>query len=51
MVPLREWLRDNIHRHDQVYTADQTVKRVTGKPLAIDAFRKYITKKVHAIYG
>lgn len=51
LAPLREWLRDNIHRHDQVYTAAQLVKRVTGKPLGVDAFRKHITKKVRTLYG
>jgi carboxypeptidase Taq len=51
MAPLRAWLQDKIHRHDQLYTAAQTVKRVTGKPLGIDAFRTYITKKVRTLYG
>ncbi|GJM22263.1 MAG: carboxypeptidase M32 [Planctomycetota bacterium] len=50
MEPLREWLRVNIHRHDQVYTAGQLVKRVTGAPLSVDAFRTYITAKVDALY-
>ncbi|MEZ5978637.1 MAG: carboxypeptidase M32 [Planctomycetota bacterium] len=50
LVTLREWLRDRIHRHDRVYTADQIVKRVTGKKLSVEPFRAYITSKVDALY-
>ncbi len=48
---LREWLRTEIHQHDQVYSAEALVKRVTGKPLGIDAFARHIRKRVDAIYG
>jgi carboxypeptidase Taq len=50
LAPLREWLRTNIHRHDQVYTAAQLVKRVTGKSLGVEAFQRHITKKVRELY-
>ena len=48
---LRDWLADHIHRHDQVYTAEQIARRVTGKPLGTEAFERYITAKVEALYG
>jgi len=48
---LRQWLRDAIHRHDRVYTAERITKRVTGEPLSVDPFARYIRKKVKAIYG
>jgi carboxypeptidase Taq len=48
---LREWLGSEIHRHDQIHDAAKTVRRVTGKPLSTDAFRRHITRKVKAIYG
>jgi len=51
LVVLREWLRDHIHRHDQLYTAEQLVRRVTGEPLSTEAFEKHILVKVKAIYG
>ena len=51
LVVLREWLRENIHRHDQLYTAEQVVRRVTGKPLSTEAFERHIRGKVRAIYG
>lgn len=49
MAPLKDWLTANIHRHDQRYTPAQLVKRVTGKPLGVDAFKKHITKTVREI--
>jgi carboxypeptidase Taq len=51
MSRLRVWLSEQIHRHDQVYDADKLVRRVTGKPLGTEAFRKHITSKVKAIHG
>ena len=51
LLVLREWLRDHIHRHDQLYTAEQLVRRVTGEPLSTEAFEKHILVKVKAIYG
>jgi carboxypeptidase Taq len=32
--PLRDWLREKIHRHGQRYTAAELVQRVTGEPLS-----------------
>lgn len=51
MGRLREWLAENIHRHDQLYTAEQIVKRVTGAPLSTEAFEAHIREKVAALYG
>jgi carboxypeptidase Taq len=51
LVVLREWLRDHIHRHDQLYTAEQLVRRVTGEPLSTEAFERHILVKAKAIYG
>ncbi len=51
LAPLRAWLLEKIHRHDRVYTAAQMAKRVTGAPLSVDPFRRYVGKKVREIYG
>jgi carboxypeptidase Taq len=51
LAPLREWLGEAIHRHDQRYTADQICRRVTGKPLGTEAFGRYIRSKLKAVYG
>jgi carboxypeptidase Taq len=50
LATLRNWLADQIHRHDQVYSAGQLVKRVTGHSLGVDAFARHITKKVSELY-
>lgn len=49
--PLREWLRQKLHRHDRLYDAATLVKRITGKPLSTDAFRRHMTAKVRELYG
>jgi len=51
MAPLREWLREHIHRHDNQVPADVLVKRVTGRPLEVRAFAEHLRAKVGAVYG
>ncbi len=48
---LRDWLHDNIHRHDQVYTAEQICRRVTGKVLDTEAFARHIRGRLADVYG
>ncbi|MGQ0554208.1 MAG: carboxypeptidase M32 [Planctomycetota bacterium] len=50
-LPLREWLREQIHARDQLDTAEQLVRRVTGRPLDVDAFARHLRAKASAIYG
>ncbi len=45
------WLRERIHRHGKRFRPGELVQRVTAKPLSIEAFVGYITKKVEAIYS
>ncbi|MBF2026815.1 MAG: carboxypeptidase M32 [Oscillatoriales cyanobacterium C42_A2020_001] len=49
--PLHNWLKDKIYRHGCKYTADETVQRVTGKPLSTAAFMRYIHQKYGALYS
>lgn len=49
--PLLNWLRDNIHQHGQRYRAGELVENVTGKPLTIKPFMKYVTDKFSQVYG
>jgi len=49
--PLREWLRENVHRHDQLVPADRLVRRVTGRPLGVEAFARAQRAKVAELYG
>lgn len=49
--PLLTWLRENIHGHGQRFRAGELVERVTGKPLSMEPFMNYVTKKFSAVYG
>jgi len=51
LLTLRTWLARNIHRHDQLWTAEQICRRVTGAPLSTEAFARYIHAKLAALYG
>jgi carboxypeptidase Taq len=49
--PLLDWLRENIHRHGQLYRANELVQRITGRPLSIEPFLSYVKAKFSPIYG
>jgi carboxypeptidase Taq len=50
-APLREWLRDNIHRYGQCYRAAELVERVTGKPLSHQFLMDHLRTKLAPLYG
>jgi carboxypeptidase Taq len=50
-APLREWLRENIHRHGQCFTAGELVERVTGKPLSHEPLMRHLRGKLGSLYG
>ena len=45
-APLREWLRDNIHRHGRKYTSRELLQRVTGEELRVEPFLSYLESKL-----
>ncbi|MBA3336343.1 MAG: carboxypeptidase M32 [Chloroflexia bacterium] len=49
---LREWLRENLHRHGRKFTTAETLQRVVGSP-AIDPepYLRYMGAKVDELYG
>ncbi|MCC6126216.1 MAG: carboxypeptidase M32 [Pirellulales bacterium] len=49
--PLLDWLRANIHRHGQCYTAAELVERVTGKPLSHEPLMRHLRGKFGELYG
>lgn len=51
MLPLREWLREKIHKHGKRYRAGELCERVTGKPLSAEPFMRYLEGKIRPIYG
>lgn len=50
--PLREWLRQNLHRHGRKFTPKETLQRVTGSDTVdVKPYVSYLTKKYSEIYG
>jgi carboxypeptidase Taq len=49
--PLLDWLRQNIHRHGQRWTASELVERVTGRPLSAKPLVEYLQAKLGPLYG
>ena len=44
--PLREWLRDNVHRHGRKFSPRELLHRVTGEPLRVAPFIAYLGDKL-----
>jgi carboxypeptidase Taq len=51
LKPLRNWLREKIHRHGQRYRAGDLVRQVTGAGLSIEPFKRYLLRKFKPLYG
>ncbi len=43
--PLREWLREKIHKKGQLLMAEDLCQEVTGKPFSHEALVRHLTKK------
>lgn len=44
--PLREWLRDNIHRHGRKFDSRELLRRATGEELSVEPFLVYLEGKL-----
>jgi carboxypeptidase Taq len=49
--PLLHWLRENVHRHGQRYSAAELVKRATGRALSPRPLVDHLTATLGALYG
>lgn len=49
-LPLREWLRKNIHDHGKRFHAPELVERVTGKRLTHEPLLRYLRHKLQPLY-
>ena len=45
------WLKENIYRHGRKFSAPELVQRVTGGPLRIGPYVRYLRRKYGALYG
>lgn len=48
---LRSWLTQNIYQHGSKYTANELVERVTGAPLTIEPYIRYLRTKFGELYA
>ena len=46
LAEVREWLRDNVHRHGRKFAPRELLRRVTGEPLRVEPFIAYLTGKL-----
>jgi carboxypeptidase Taq len=44
--PLKEWLRDRVHRHGRKFTPRELLARATGQELAVEPFVRYLREKL-----
>jgi carboxypeptidase Taq len=47
---IRDWLKENIHRHGRQFQPEELCKRVTGKPLSQEPYIHYLTTKYRKLY-
>ncbi len=47
---LHGWLRENIYQHGSKFTAPELVERVTGSPLTIEPYIRYLRGKYAELY-
>jgi carboxypeptidase Taq len=51
LAPLREWLREHVHRHGAKFTSAELLERVVGGPIAVGPFVGYLKQKLGDVYG
>ncbi len=44
-APLREWLREHLHRHGRKFTPKETLERVVGGPIDPGPYLRYLKEK------
>ncbi len=50
-APLREWLRDKVHRHGQRYRPQDLVARATGAAPSVEPLLRHLRRKADEYYG
>jgi carboxypeptidase Taq len=47
---LREWLRENVHRHGGKFSSQELLERVVGEPIAVGPFVRHLKTKLSDVY-
>jgi len=50
-APLREWLREKVHRHGQRYLPQELITLATGAPPSVEPLLAHLRRKAHEYYG
>jgi carboxypeptidase Taq len=50
LSPLREWLRDHVHRHGAKFSTSELLERVVGEPIQVAPFVRYLKAKLSDVY-
>ncbi|HET7566762.1 MAG TPA: carboxypeptidase M32 [Gaiellaceae bacterium] len=50
-TPLREWLRDHVHRYGRSLTPQELLVRAAGGPLDPEPYLAYLRRKLGQVYG
>ncbi|MHB1836728.1 MAG: gluzincin family metallopeptidase, partial [Solirubrobacteraceae bacterium] len=51
LAPLREWLRERIHRHGSKFTTSELLERELGASISVQPFIGYLRDKLGEVYG
>jgi carboxypeptidase Taq len=49
-APLREWLRENVHRHGRAFTPQELLQRVTGSTIDPAPYLRYLERKLGELF-
>ena len=47
---LHRWLKEHLYRHGRIFTPEELIQRVTGQPLRIEPYIRYLRRKFGALY-
>jgi carboxypeptidase Taq len=50
-APLRDWLREHVHRWGRTFMPQELLERVTGSPLDPEPYLAYLRGKLEQLYG
>ena len=50
-APMREWLRERLHRHGRMYTPQETLERCCGSRIDPEPYLRYLKAKTGELYG
>jgi carboxypeptidase Taq len=49
--PLRDWLRENVHRHGRAFTPQELLQRITGSAMDPAPYLRYLERKLGELFG